>query len=122
MDAQVFAEWFSGLSLTARISALSRIYLRLTVNARELFAPDWTAGKEHRVEEILHGLNEIHHTLANQLTAYTTGSDKASPVQTLSGTLQDRSKPKCDIASDSVSRWRSCRRQHSDKGSHRTRE
>jgi len=53
MDAQVFAKWFSGLSLPARISALSKIYLRLTVNARELFVPDWTAGKEQRVEEIL---------------------------------------------------------------------
>lgn len=89
MKAQVFTEWFSGLSLPARIGALSRIYLRLTINARELFMPDWTAGKEQRVEEILHGLNEIHHTLANQLTNYTTDANKASPVQTLSLILQD---------------------------------
>jgi hypothetical protein len=61
----------------------------LTINARELFVPDWTAGKEQRVEEILHGLNEIHHTLANQLTSYTTDADKASPVQSLSLILQD---------------------------------
>jgi len=88
MDTQVFAEWFSGLSLAARITVLSRIYLRLTINARELFVPDWTAGKEQRVEEILHGLNEIHHTLANQLTGYTTDADKAPPVQTLSRILQ----------------------------------
>ncbi|HET9280863.1 MAG TPA: hypothetical protein VFR24_02765 [Candidatus Angelobacter sp.] len=89
MDLEPFAEWLSGLSLQARISALSVIYLRLTVNARELFLPDRTLGKEQRVEEILHGLNEIHHTLANQLIAYTTDADKASPVQVLSRMLQD---------------------------------
>jgi hypothetical protein len=89
MDAQVFAKWFSGLPLPARISALSKIYLRLTINARELFVPDWTVGKEQRVEEILHGLNEIHHTLANQLTSYTTEADKACPVESLSLILQD---------------------------------
>jgi hypothetical protein len=89
MDAEVFAEWLAGLSKPARISALSRIYLRLTVNARELFVLDRTAGKEQRVEEILHGLNEIHHTLANQLTAYTTDGDKASPVHVLIRILQD---------------------------------
>ena len=89
MDAQAFAEWFSGWSLAARITALSKIYLRLTINARELFVPDWTVGKEQRVEEILHGLNEIHHTLANQLAGYTTDADKASPVETLSRILQD---------------------------------
>jgi len=89
MDAEVFADWLSSLSSPAKISALSRIYLRLTVNARELFLPDRTAGKEQRVEEILHGLNEIHHTLANQLTAYTTDEDKAPPVQVLSRILRD---------------------------------
>jgi hypothetical protein len=89
MDAEVFAEWLSGLSIPARINALSRIYLRLTVNARELFLPERTAGKEQRVEEILHGLNEIHHTLANQLTAYTTDGDKAAPVHVLIRILQD---------------------------------
>lgn len=89
MDAQIFADWLSGLSLPARINALSRIYLRLTVNARELFLADWTEGKEQRVEEILHGLNEIHHTLANQLAAYTNGTEKAPSVQTLTQLLQE---------------------------------
>ena len=89
MDAEVFGEWFSGLALPARIKALAKIYLRLTVNARELFLAHWTAGKEQRVEEILHGLNEIHHTLANQLTNYTIDADKASPVQALGRMLQD---------------------------------
>lgn len=89
MVAEVLAEWLSGLSVPARISALSRIYFRLTVNARELFLPAWTAGKEQRVQEILHGLNEVHHTLANQLTAYTTDADKAPSVEALSRILKD---------------------------------
>jgi len=89
MDARIFAEWLSGLSLPATINALSRIYLRLTINARELFVADLTAGKEQRVEEILHGLNEIHHTLANQLAAYTNDAGKAPSVQTLTELLQE---------------------------------
>jgi len=88
MDAIIFVKWLSGLSSPARINALSRIYLRLTINARELFVADWTSGKEQRVEEILHSLNEIHHTLANQPTAYTTDRDKAPSVETLSEMLQ----------------------------------
>jgi len=87
MNSQEFCEWLSTLSLSARISALERIYLRLTINARELFVPDWTAGKEQRVLEILHGLNEIHHILANQLIAYATDEHKARPVQVLNQML-----------------------------------
>jgi hypothetical protein len=89
MDAEAFVEWFDGLSLQGKISALSKIYLRLTVNARELFISDWTAGKELRVDEILHGLNEIHHTLANQLAVYTNDPGKASPAQSLSQMLKE---------------------------------
>lgn len=87
MNSQEFSEWLTTLSLSARITALARIYSRLTINARELFVPDWAAGKEQRVLEILHGLNEIHHTLANQLVAYATDEHKAYPVQVLSQTL-----------------------------------
>jgi hypothetical protein len=82
-----FSKWLAPLSLTERISALTRIYLRLTVNARELFVPDWTAGKEQRVLEILLGLNEIHHTLANQLAADATDEHKSYPVPALSQML-----------------------------------
>lgn len=107
MNAKLFAEWFAGLSVPERIAALSRIYSRLTVNARELFVSRWTAGKERRVQEILHGLNEIHHTLANQLTAYTSDEHNASTVNTLSQslyeienqyTLQDFLTPAMDFA------------------------
>ncbi|HEY6181033.1 MAG TPA: hypothetical protein VIW67_02245 [Terriglobales bacterium] len=87
MNSQEFSEWLAALSLPARINALARIYLRLTVNARELFMPDWTTKKEQRVLEILHGLNEIHHTLANQLTAYSADEQKARSIQALSQIL-----------------------------------
>ena len=49
MNPQAFSEWFSSLSQSERISALALIYSDLTVGARELFAPEWTAGKEKRV-------------------------------------------------------------------------
>src|SRR5258708_33320836 len=87
MNSQELAEWLATLSLPARTRGLVRIYSRLTINARELFVSDWTGGKEQRVLEILHGLNEIHHTLANQLVAYATDEQKASPAQVLSQML-----------------------------------
>lgn len=37
--------------------------------------------------EVLHGVNEIHHTLANWLTAYTVDESKAFPVKVLSEQL-----------------------------------
>jgi len=87
MNSKEVSEWLAALSLLDRIRAIARIYSRSTINARELFVPEWAAGKEQRVREILHGLNEIHHTLANQLVAYSTDEHKASPVQTLSQML-----------------------------------
>ena len=75
------------LSLSAKTRALAFIYSKLTVNARELFVPEWTAGKEKRVLEILHGLNEIHHTLSNYLVDYVSGENKAFPVNVLSQQL-----------------------------------
>jgi hypothetical protein len=110
MDTENFVEWFDGLSLQAKISALSKIYLRLTVNARELFISDWVSGKQLRVDEILHGLNEIHHTLANQLAVYTSDPEKASSAQRLSRLLkeiegryqlQDFVKPAVEFAQNS---------------------
>jgi hypothetical protein len=50
--------------------------------------PDRTAGHEKRVQEILHGLNEVHHTLSNSLAAYAIDERKAFPVRVLSEQLQ----------------------------------
>jgi hypothetical protein len=36
---------------------------------------------------MLHGINEIHHTLANSLNAYVNDATKAYPVETLSQQL-----------------------------------
>jgi|SRR5215471_3260701 len=76
MDSQAFVEWFSSLSPSGKITALVRIYSNLTVGAREFFLPEWK-GKEQRVLEILRGLNELHHTLSNQLVQYLTNSEYA---------------------------------------------
>ena len=40
-------------------------------------------GKEKRVLEILHGLNEVHHTIANWLCDYARDETKAFPVHDL---------------------------------------
>src|SRR5258707_7906243 len=69
-----------------RISALARIYSRLTISTSELFLPEF-AGKELRTLSMMHGLNEIHHTLSNQLIQYTTDGRYAYSVKGLSQML-----------------------------------
>jgi len=87
MNSEAFSKWLGSLSLSERIRALALIYSSLTIYSRELFLPDRTAGKEQRVLEMLHGVNELHHTLANWLVAYATDESKAFPVDTLSRQL-----------------------------------
>lgn len=87
MNSQDFSEWLATLSLSTKIHALALIYSKLTIHTRELFVPDWTSGKEKRVQEILHRLNEIHHTLSNYLAAYTMDEREAFPVHVLSKQL-----------------------------------
>lgn len=83
MNSEPSSEWLAPLSLSARIRALALIYSSLTVFTRELFLSDRTKGKEQRVLDMLHGLNELHHTLANQLVAYATDEHEAYPVHVL---------------------------------------
>ena len=92
MDTQKFSEWLAAMSVSERIRALALIYSILTVNTRELFFPDTTKGKEQVVLHMLHGINEIHHTLSNWLAAYTKDESKAFPVETLSQQLLEIAK------------------------------
>jgi hypothetical protein len=86
MNAQAFSEWLASLSLSERISALTLIYSNLTVGTREVFLPEW-AGKEKRVVDILHGVNEVHHTLSNQLVQYVTDGKYAYSIEGFSQML-----------------------------------
>ena len=92
MDVEAISEWLAPYTVSERIRVLALIYSRLTVYTRELFLPGRAAGKEQRVLEILQGLNEIHHTLANFLVNYATDESKACPIQTLSEQLLEIEK------------------------------
>ena len=83
-----FAQVLASMSVSQKISALSAVYSRLTICTRELFLPDRTKGKERTVFMMLHGINELHHTLANWLVNYSTDESKAFPVETLSKQLE----------------------------------
>ena len=87
MDEGKLAEWLLPLPVPDRVRALTRIYSSLTVCSRELFLPDRFRGKETVVIEMLHGVNELHHTTANWLTAYTTDESKSLPVDGLARQL-----------------------------------
>lgn len=86
MDSQAFAEWLASLSLSDRIRALALIYSQTTVYTRQLFWPDTQKGKEKVILNMLHGVNEIHHTLANYLLRYT-HNEEDWPPQVLSQQL-----------------------------------
>jgi hypothetical protein len=91
MNTTAFSEWLGTLSLASRIAALAGIYSNLTVGARQMFMPEWTVGKERyeRALEILHGLNEIHHTISNQLLAYATDECNARPIHVFGRALSE---------------------------------
>ena len=86
MDTQEFSEWLDGMSLPERVRVLIRIYADLTIYTREVFIPGVAKGKEESVLHMLHGMNELHHTLSNWLGNYVTDATKAFSVETL--TLQ----------------------------------
>jgi hypothetical protein len=91
MDTAAFSKWLGTLSISSRIAALALMYSNLTVGARQMFVRDWTAEKKRRERalEILHGLNEVHHTLSNQLLDYSTDEHNARPIDVFSQTLAE---------------------------------
>jgi hypothetical protein len=91
MDVQTFSEWLAAYSVSDRVRMLALIYSRLTIGARQLFLPE-TTGREKRVLEILHGLNEVHHTIANWLCDYARTDPKAFPVEALGQQLLEIEK------------------------------
>jgi hypothetical protein len=95
MDTAAFSKWLGTLSISSRIAALALMYSDLTVGARQMFVPEWTAEQKQRDRalEILHGLNEIHHTLSNQLLDYSSDERNARPIDVFSQTLGGNREP-----------------------------
>ena len=77
--SQEMSEWMRSLSISQRMRALALMYSHLTVATRELFLPQTTGGKERLVLELLHGVNEMHHTLANSLLRWGRGEQDWTP-------------------------------------------
>ncbi len=94
MDPEAFAKWLASLPLSTRISALALIYSSLTIGSRELFSPE-LAGKEPRVLDMLHGINEIHHTLSNALVAYATSGKYPHSLDGLGRMLLENAEKYC---------------------------
>ena len=69
-----------------KMRALALVYSAMTVYTRELFFPDTREGRESVILDLLHGVNEIHHTLANYLLRWG-DNEKDWPPQVLSQTL-----------------------------------
>jgi hypothetical protein len=86
MDSEAFARWLESLSVSERMRALTLVYSAMTVYTRELFFPDTRKGRESVILDLLHGVNEIHHTLANFLLRWA-DNEKDWPPQVLSQQL-----------------------------------
>ena len=65
METQEIAEWLAGMPVLDEDQSLSPDYLLLTINTREFFLREATKGKEQVALHMLHGINELHLTLAN---------------------------------------------------------
>jgi hypothetical protein len=70
MESQRMSEWLGSLSNSEMLRALALFYSELTVGTRQLFQLGATNGAERGIIDVLHGINELHHTVANQLAAY----------------------------------------------------
>ena len=71
--------WLDPLSNTQKLGALAILYSGLTVGTRQVFLPDVASGKERQNINMLHGINELHHTVANQVIAYSSGKQGCPP-------------------------------------------
>jgi len=83
MNSQAFSEWLTwlaSLSVSEKIKASALVYSWLTVCTRELFLADTQKGKEKVIINMLHGVNELHHTLANQFGAFAYDDEKHYPL------------------------------------------
>ena len=89
MNPKAFSEWLASLSVSERIRGLTLIYSALTVGTRQLFLPDMPKGSDQAILNMLHGVNELHHTLANWLIDYATDEGQAFPVDDLCQELLD---------------------------------
>jgi hypothetical protein len=86
MNSEAFAGWLESLCMSDRIRALTLVYSAMTVHTRELFFPDTREGRESVIPDMLHGVNEIHHTLANFLLRWA-DNENDWPPQVLSQQL-----------------------------------
>jgi len=86
MNSEAFAGWLESLCMSDRIRALTLLYSAMTVHTRELFFPDTRKGRESVILDMLHGVNEIHHTLANFLLRWA-DNENDWPPQVLSQQL-----------------------------------
>ena len=79
MDPQRLLDWLDPLSAVQKSRALTLLYSGLTVGTRQLFLPGAANGKEQLIIHMLQGINELHHTVANQMTAYSFGEQGYTP-------------------------------------------
>jgi hypothetical protein len=47
MDTAAFSKWLGTLSISSTIATLAPMYSNLTVGARQMFVPEWTAEKNN---------------------------------------------------------------------------
>jgi hypothetical protein len=91
LEADKFSTWLESLSDSSRVLALAMIYSQLTVNTREMFFQDWYTSefRRKRAIEILHGLNEVHHTISSRLMEFASSKEEIESICYLGQALQE---------------------------------
>jgi intein-encoded DNA endonuclease-like protein len=79
MDSQAISEWLASLSVMEQVRAVALLYSRLTVSTRQVFLTSVENGKERSIIHLLQGVNELHHTVANQVVGYSFDEDGYPP-------------------------------------------
>src|SRR5437016_5942739 len=67
------------------VRAVALVYSHLTICTRELFLPGTAEGKEQVILNMLHGVNEMHHTVSNYLLRHS--KDEEGDLEVLSQML-----------------------------------
>ncbi len=87
MSFEMIDEWLAPLPKAERAKALTLLYSNLTVATRQFFLPDTPKGKEEVILNMLHGMNELHHTVASQLISHAYNKEPLLPPEGLSRQL-----------------------------------
>jgi len=78
-ETKMCALRLASLSGLEKIRAMAFLSSQITIGTRQIFVADVANGRERGMVDLLHGINELHHTIAHQAIAYSFEEDGFPP-------------------------------------------